>query len=99
MVCANNTSSASSTKKDSKIQKGCVTKKRTAPNKPMDRELHTLRSLIPNGAKPKSDLDVILDTISYIQTLEEKLRTQSSPALLKARYLTIHRMSLQQCEL
>ena len=65
----------------------------------MDRELHTLRSLIPNGAKPKSDLDVILDTISYIQTLEEKLRTQSSPALLKARYLTIHRMSLQQCEL
>ena len=67
----------------------------------MDRELYALRSLIPDGAKPnKSDLEVVLEAIAYIRSLEDKLlSTQSSPALLKARYLTVHRMSQQQCEL
>ena len=73
-----------------------VTKK--SSNKPIDMEFCALRSLVP-GSDEKTDLQVVLDAINYIQSLEDKLRSKSSPDLLKAQFMAIHRMNQQQCEL
>ena len=72
-------------------------KKTSRKNKPVDKELQALRTLVPE-TQDKSDLDVVLETINYIQTLENKLRQCSTPALLKAQYLALHRIRQQQNE-
>ena len=65
--------------------------------KPIDMELSALRHLIPcKDSDKKSDLDVILEAIGYIQNLENQLQSQSSSALLKAKFIAAHRMKLQQ---
>ena len=81
-----------------KIAKASTINKKKSSNKPIDMEFCALRSLVP-GVDKKSDLEVVLETINYIQSLEDKLRSKSSPDLLKAQFMAIHRMSQQQCEL
>jgi phosphoglycerate-specific signal transduction histidine kinase len=67
--------------------------------KPIEREFSALRSLVPGLSQAKkSDLDVVLEAIAYIQQLENKLKSQSSPALLQAKFLAASRMDLHQCE-
>ena len=67
--------------------------------KPIEQEMTALRSLVPGSKNLKSDLDLVLEAIQYIQQLEDKLRSVSSPALLKAQFIAVHRMRQQQCEL
>ena len=75
--------------------KKATTKKNKKPL--MDKELSVLRCLIPgNAGDKKSDLEVILETIGYIQSLENKLRSQSSADLLKAKFIAARRMTLQR---
>ena len=81
-----------------KIAKAATISKKKSSNKPIDMEFCALRSLVP-GVDKKSDLEVVLETINYIQSLEDKLRSKSSPDLLRAQFMAIHRMSQQQCEL
>lgn len=71
--------------------------KKVRKSKPIDKELQALRHLVP-GSSEKSDLDVVLETINYIQSLENKLKQCSTPALLKAQFLALHRIRQQQNE-
>ena len=80
-----------------KIAKGAIEKKKKTVNKPIDMEFCALRNLVP-GSGEKSDLEVVLDAINYIQSLENRLRSKSSPDLLKAQFMAIRRMNQQQCE-
>lgn len=59
------------------------------------KEMKALRSLVPNTSQ-KTDLDVILNAISYIKNLEAKLTHPQD--LLKAQFIAQHRMNLQKCE-
>ena len=96
MVCKIAISSDKVTK--SKMAKVTKINKKKPSNKPTDMEFSALRSLVPGSGK-KSDLDVVLEAINYIQSLENKLRSKSTPDLLKAQFMAIHRMNQQQCEL
>ena len=54
-----------------KIANGAIEKKKKIVTKPIDMEFCALRNLVP-GSGEKSDLDVVLDAINYIQSLEEE---------------------------
>ena len=99
MVCKPTVASTKTkvSKVTKKIAKVAIEKKKKTVNKPIDMEFCALRSLVP-GSGDKSDLEVVLDAINYIQSLENKLRSRSSPDLLKAQFMAIHRMKQQQCE-
>lgn len=87
MVCAiaNNKIAKSSTKGIKKRQR------------PIDKEYGALRTLVPGSSK-KSDLELVLDAISYIKQLEEKLGQVSTPALLKAQFIALENMKGRQPE-
>ena len=72
-----------------------VKKAKKSKSIPMEKEIKALKSLIPDkNIHQKSDFEVILQAIGYIQTLEDKLKSQSSADLLKAKYIAAHRMNL-----
>lgn len=50
------------------------------------------------GSSKKSDLELVLDAISYIKQLEEKLGQVSTPALLKAQFIALENMKGRQPE-
>merc|ERR1711944_182225 len=94
MVCSINNPNTKSisgpVKKSSSVKKAKKSK-----NIPMEKEIKALKSLIPDkNIHQKSDFEVILQAIGYIQTLEDKLMSQSSADLLKAKYIAAHRMNL-----
>ena len=70
-----------------------VTKNNTSPQ--LKQEMKALRKHVPNTNK-MTDLDVILNAISYIKSLEAKLECPQD--LLKAKYIAQYRMKLQECE-
>ena len=77
-----------------RVKKVCAknNKKRTSSKKPVDLEFSALRSLIPGDSDKKSDYEVILEAIGYIQSLENKLKSRSHSDLLKAKYIATYRM-------
>ena len=93
MVCVAMKTTAISQKSPKTSQKSM----KKVSKKPYDKEMDALRHLVP-GSTEKSDLDLVLNAIAYIQKLEKKLKNQSNPDLLKAQYLAIHRMKQQQVE-
>lgn len=90
MVCAQHFEKSS---EKSSVKSGKISKKM----KPVEQEMQALRNLVP-GSSEKSDLDLVLNAITYIQSLEMKLKNHSSPALLKAQFLAIRRMNQRQIE-
>ena len=104
MVCSTNiyniktslTKGQGQVKKIKTAPKRKSTSKANKKQKPIDMELSALRHLIPcKDSDKKSDLEVILETIGYIQNLENQLQSQSSSDLLKAKFIAAHRMNLQ----